>query len=153
MVTRRPASVPSSAADPPVALQRMTGFLVNQLAERLRDSTARALEDLGLRPRHLGLLIVLRDEGALGQLQLGVRVGMDRTTVMQHAHELEAAGLVKRSPHPDDARSQRVALTRRGRTLATRAESRAHAVADGILEPLTSRERAVFHKLLLKLLP
>jgi DNA-binding MarR family transcriptional regulator len=134
------------------SLDQMTGYLVNQVAERFRDATARALSDLGVKPRQMGLLVVLRDEGALSQQELGLRAHMDRTTVMQQVRDLARSGYVDRSTDPDDARSQKVRLTARGRRCVEVGERRASAVADELLAPLSKRQRLLLDGLLKKLI-
>lgn len=136
----------------PEALAEVTGFLVNELARLLREKTAVAIGELDLRPRQLGLLLVLRDEGPMPQQELGERLGMDRTTVMQFVLELEGANILARKDHPEDGRAYQVSLTAHGRRLASVAYERVQGVERDTLDVLSASERKIFTGLLRRLL-
>ncbi len=65
---------------------------------------------------------------------------------------LEAAGLVRREPNPDDRRGVHVALTEQGRELVDRAIAIRFAEAKGAVEGLDDRERGETAALLARLL-
>ena len=61
---------------------------------------------------------------------------------------VEAAGLIVRSPDPDDRRSVLVHLTGRGRALLERLERARRATAEDVFGGLTAEERADLARLL-----
>jgi DNA-binding MarR family transcriptional regulator len=130
----------------------VTGFLVNQVAERLRETTQAHVEAVGVRPRQIGLLLVLRNEGRMQQQQLGELLGMDRTTTMQLVGALEDQGLVVRDADPSDGRAYLVRLTARGGRVAEQVEGQSRAAADVVLAALSPAEKRTFHRLLRKVL-
>jgi MarR family transcriptional regulator, lower aerobic nicotinate degradation pathway regulator len=130
----------------------VTGFLVNALGDRLREVTEGHLTDARIRPRQIGLVLVLRDEGALQQQELGERLAMDRTTTMRLVSELEEYGFVSREENPDDRRAYGVQLTSQGVRLAAQLEADVRAAQGVVLAPLSSAEAKTFHRLLTKLL-
>jgi DNA-binding MarR family transcriptional regulator len=144
-VTPGPRTVPDGLAE-------VTGFLVNELARVLREKTSAAVGELGLRPRQLGLLLLLQSAGPMPQQELGEMLGMDRTTVMQFVLELEAAGIVARRDHPEDGRAYQVYLTAHGRRLASTASKRVQRVDREVLKILSASERKTFKSLLGRLL-
>lgn len=62
----------------------------------------------------------LHDVGRLSQQQLADRLRLKKSTVSRLIDQLEAAGIVRRVPNPDDARSVLVELTASGRRRASR---------------------------------
>lgn len=60
------------------------------------------------------LLGILRDR-TLGMLELGLQLGLDKSSVTGLVSRAERRGLVQRSPSPDDGRAVLVTLTPLGR--------------------------------------
>jgi MarR family transcriptional regulator for hemolysin len=60
------------------------------------------------------VLTALRGEPPASQQQLAAAVGIEGPTLTRHLDQLEAAGLVRRAPHPGDRRAVQVELTPRG---------------------------------------
>jgi MarR family transcriptional regulator, lower aerobic nicotinate degradation pathway regulator len=138
-------------AVPPV-LRDVTGFLLSRVAARLREVSRARLAELGLQPRDVGLLLVLRDEGAMPQQTLGARVGMDRTTTMQLVTSLEAAGIVRREPHPGDKRAYLMRLTPAGLQAVEAAERHVREAQLEVLDALTPSEVKALNELLRKIM-
>jgi MarR family transcriptional regulator, lower aerobic nicotinate degradation pathway regulator len=148
-----PRPRPALARPPvPESMRSVTGYLVNQLAERLRDATEARLDTSVIRPRQIGLLLVLRDEGPSPQQQLGERLGMDRTTSMQLVSALETHGLASRETDPEDGRAYRVRLTPKGRRMADECDRLAREAVDDVLQGLSAAESRTLQRLLAKAL-
>lgn len=154
----QPGAAPCQAAAPPpgegqsrglpAAMTQSLGFLAHQLAARTRASFMAVLGKHGLHPRHYLLMLVLRDEGAHAQQSLGARAGLDRTTTMQAAQTLEAAGLLTRRDDPKDRRVYRLDLTPAGRRLVSSLETRIRRADQELLAPLSAEQRAQLYALL-----
>jgi DNA-binding MarR family transcriptional regulator len=63
------------------------------------------------------ILECLWDTDGLAPGELAKRLGLSTPTVTRAASRMEAAGLLRREPHPGDARLVRLCLTERGREL------------------------------------
>jgi DNA-binding MarR family transcriptional regulator len=61
-----------------------------------------------------GVLIVIRGHGPLRLTELADRAGLDVSTVSRHVSNLVERGLVERTPDPEDARAQLLAITDAG---------------------------------------
>lgn len=72
--------------------------------------------------------------------------------VAQRLNRLDAAGLIRRKPNPDDARGRIVTLTPEGKALADRALLTHLAAEESFLAPLDSDQRARLSELLDRLL-
>src|SRR3954468_3255501 len=81
-----------------------SGALLDPLARRMRLRAESVLAPLGLRPRHLVALTVLREQGGSAQQALATTLDMDGTNVVGLLNELEAANLIERRRSPEDRR-------------------------------------------------
>jgi DNA-binding MarR family transcriptional regulator len=124
--------------------------LINHLSRVARRRSEIALEPIGLRPRHLVALMVLRDRGALTQGALGDVLRLDPTNLVGLLNELEERGLLERRRDPGDRRRHIVELSPAGRTALDGAERALASVQDEILGALDEPERATLHGLLLR---
>jgi DNA-binding MarR family transcriptional regulator len=87
-------------------------------------------------------LIVMLDFSPEGSVHmLSQAVGLTHSGAVRLVDRLADTGWVTRRPG-DDARSVKIALTRRGRTVAERARARRNDEVVGALEGLTARQRS-----------
>jgi DNA-binding MarR family transcriptional regulator len=122
--------------------------LLDHLARLTRSRSEAALEPLGLRPRHLVALIVLRDHGAMSQQSFAAVLEIDRTNVVGLLNDLERAGLVARTRSEEDRRRHLVELTDAGAQRIREAERVLAAVEDEVLAALDAGQRATLYDLL-----
>jgi DNA-binding MarR family transcriptional regulator/GNAT superfamily N-acetyltransferase len=95
---------------------------------------------LGLPLAAARLVWEIGPDGA-GVLALRERLDLDSGYLSRLLRELEARGLVRTDPDPQDRRRRRVSLTGSGRRTRQQLEERAAALAEGIIEPLSDRQR------------
>jgi MarR family transcriptional regulator for hemolysin len=103
---------------------RQRGTPIGLQLARVSKSVGRAFNDAlaevgGSLPVWL-ILTTLRGEAHPSQQQLARAVGIEGPTLTRHLDQLEAAGLVRRVPHPDDRRAVRVEPTEAGLALHAR---------------------------------
>src|SRR6202161_665214 len=91
-----------------------SGALLDHLARRMRLRAESVLAPLGLRPRHLVALTVLRGRGGITQQALSGTLEMDGTTIVVLLNELEAEDLIERRRSPEDPPRPAAALTEAG---------------------------------------
>jgi MarR family transcriptional regulator, lower aerobic nicotinate degradation pathway regulator len=127
---------------------RRSAVLIDRLARRMRTSAIAALEPVGLRPRHLVALTVLRDGGAISQQELASTLQIDRTNLVGLLNELEAEALVVRRRSSEDRRRHVVELTTTGRERLVQAEFALAAVEDEVLGALSGEQREALYDLL-----
>src|SRR5262245_32070898 len=100
------------------------------------------LEPLGLRPRHLIALTMLRENGGVaGQQELATALAIDRTNLVGLLNELEAEGLILRRRAAEDRRRHIVELTDAGGEKLAVAEKALGAAEDDVLGALDDRQR------------
>src|SRR5512145_1573907 len=78
------------------------------------------LEPFGLDTGFYGVLVELSDKPGIDQRRLGEALGIDRTSIGEIVDDLERRGLVSRRIDPNDRRSRKLSLTRKGNALRRR---------------------------------
>ncbi|MFB0874218.1 MULTISPECIES: MarR family winged helix-turn-helix transcriptional regulator [unclassified Sphingobium] len=68
------------------------------------------------------------------QAELAEAIGIAPPSLVRTIDRLQAAGLVERSPHPDDGRAKIVALTPTGSALAGRIEERLETMREALMK-------------------
>jgi DNA-binding MarR family transcriptional regulator len=106
------------------------------------------LAPLGLRPRHLVALTVLRDRGGSTQQALATTLEMDGTNIVGLLNELEADKLIERRRSPEDRRRHLVELTDAGAEQLAKVECALSAVEDEVLGALDENQRETLYSLL-----
>src|ERR1039458_3338678 len=119
-----------ATAAPTSACTHGSSALLDHLARLMRLRAESALEPLGLRPRHLVALTVLRDHGTPTRRALGAALQPDRTNLIGLLNELETAGLIRRRRSSEDRRRHIVELTHAGSERLSDAETTLAAPED-----------------------
>ncbi|SCE83883.1 DNA-binding transcriptional regulator, MarR family [Micromonospora chaiyaphumensis] len=128
--------------------ERRSGPLLDHLARRMRLRSESVLAPLGLRPRHLVALTVLRDSAGISQQALAGTLQIDGTNVVGLLNDLEAEGLVERRRSPEDRRRHVVSLTATGAKRLREAECALAVAEDEVLGALEPAERDTLYDLL-----
>lgn len=125
-----------------------SGALLDHLARRMRMRGESVLTPLGLRPRHLVTLTVLRDRGGSSQQALAATLEMDGTNIVGLLNDLEAEKLIERRRSPEDRRRHVVELTDAGAQILAKAEFALAAAEDEVLGALSDEQRETLYHLL-----
>lgn len=102
----------------------------------------------GVRAGQQFILHCLWQTDGLAPGEIARRLGLATPTVTRAATRMEAAGLLRREPHPTDARLVRLRLTDRGRELRTIMVKEMDALRERALAGLSPAERTEFVRLL-----
>ena len=136
-------------AQPTVITQQgHSGALLDHLARRMRLRAEAVLAPLGLRPRHLVALTVLRHLGGSTQQALATTLAMDGTNIVGLLNDLEAKNLIERRRSPEDRRRHMVELTEAGATQLAAVEFALLAAEDEVLGALDDTQRETLYHLL-----
>jgi DNA-binding MarR family transcriptional regulator len=136
---------------PPEPLASAPGFLLSWNGQRTALRFSQALEPLGLRPHHFGVMTLIDAHPGSAQQELVTRSLIDPSSMVAVIDELEERGLAERRAHPEDRRKRAVHLTPQGRRTLQRARVVAEQTAQDVLAPLDEEERATLRVLLRKL--
>jgi DNA-binding MarR family transcriptional regulator len=136
--------------DLPVVAQPIprSGALLDHLARRMRLRSEGVLAPLGLRPRHLVTLTIMRDQGEVTQHALADLLTLDSTNVVGVLNELEEQRLIERRRLPTDRRRHIVDLTDAGRDRLAEAEFALAAAEDEVFAGLSVDQRVELATLL-----
>jgi DNA-binding MarR family transcriptional regulator len=116
-------------------------FQLVKLGQLAKSQLADRLAPLGLRPRHCGVLELLKD-GPMAQLDLANGLGVAPSVIVDMIDELQDIGAVDRVRSSVDRRRQFVDLTTHGRSLAQRAAMAARALDADLLGDLDTEQCA-----------
>ena len=94
---------------------------------------------------------VLFKKPGMDQVSLAAEIGMDRDTTSNVLGRLEKRGIVKRKIDRSDRRNKHASLTPQGRGMIAKMRRQIQLTHDKLLEPLSAREKALFMKMLCKL--
>ncbi|MFE2374120.1 MarR family winged helix-turn-helix transcriptional regulator [Streptomyces sp. NPDC059398] len=133
------------------ALARITAlpsWLLGRAAARGHRLLADAFAGEGLRLPHHVVLTAVAALGPVSQAELGRTVRIDPKDMVTVVGELQAKGLVTRTPDPADRRKNAIAVSSAGRTALHRLEELGDAANDELLAPLDPAERAQLTALL-----
>ncbi|MEU4398359.1 MarR family winged helix-turn-helix transcriptional regulator [Micromonospora orduensis] len=136
------------SAQPLDSSEHRSGALLDHLARRMRLRSESVLAPLGLRPRHLVALTVLRDSGGSSQQALASTLEMDSTNIVGLLNDLEAEQLIERRRSPEDRRRHVVELTQDGAKRLNEAECALAGAEDEVLGALAPSERETLYELL-----
>lgn len=111
------------------------------------------LEQTGgvITPVQFGVLAVLESQGELDQITLAQRLALDASTSGSALERVEKKGWIARRVHDEDKRRRLVRLTEEGRALLVELRDDVETVQHRLLDSLDPKERAVFMRLLAKL--
>jgi DNA-binding MarR family transcriptional regulator len=130
------------------AITHRSSALLDHLARLSRLRSEAALSPLGLRPRHLVALTLLRDHHGSTQQALAGQLQIDRTNLVGLLNELEADGLIARRRAAEDRRRHIVEITEAGTTRLQQAECALAAAENETLGALDPDQRETLYQLL-----
>ena len=153
--TKPSASKPSAVQTPAVpfdpakqALWSRPGFLVRRLNQIHYAMFFEECRSQNVTPVQYGILTALSLNPWLDQTQVGMELGLDRTTTADVLKRLEDRGFVERRVNPLDRRSRQAVITPDGMRVMGLLQDGMWRAQRRLLEPLSPRNQAIFMKLL-----
>ncbi len=128
------------SAPPGIARQWPTLLLI-KLGRITMHRFSEALEPFGIRPRHVGALIELRDRGELTQQSLCGQLHLDPTNLVAILNELEERGYATRRRDPEDRRRHLVEVSEQGIAVIEEVSAVMDSVEEDLLDGLDPGER------------
>lgn len=122
-------------------LKKYLGYCFFKSAINYRSTVDGKLQPFGLVGPQFGMLIILKEGGAITQGELGLYVAVDKATMVRMIDGLEEKKYVTRIPSKTDRRANHLEITSAGRKVLVKLdEVRRHAEKE-FFAPLTDRER------------
>src|SRR3954466_10666225 len=123
-------------------MDHLPSWLLTQTAAHAHRLVGDGFAAVHARGYHLRLLTSLTVEGAASQADLGRRTGIHLSDLVGALNELEAGGVVGRSPDPGARGRNIIAITDDGLARAAQLAERAARMQEELLAPLAADERA-----------
>jgi DNA-binding MarR family transcriptional regulator len=136
--TINPSTVMCMNTSDEARLVNLLGAVATGLADQVGAACAEAAQLSGAAPEALIVMLDFSPEGSVHMLSQAV--GLTHSGAVRLVDRLVDAGWATRRPG-DDARSVKISLTRRGRTIAERVRSRRHQELASALDGLSARQR------------
>jgi MarR family transcriptional regulator, lower aerobic nicotinate degradation pathway regulator len=137
--------------DLPAALAHWPGYLLAFVGEQATARFEAALAHHGIRSKHAAALVVVAAEGPMSQRALGRRLRIDKSPMVGLVDDLERLGLAERGRSESDRRVRTIRLTTKGRSVVRSVTQAADAENERTFAALDDDERALLHRLLLRL--
>jgi DNA-binding MarR family transcriptional regulator len=118
-------------------------WLLSRAQRRVMARSDAALAKLDLTSTQAGALFCVRSDDGITVGELADQLDLAQSAASGLAQRLENAGLVTRSPNPDDGRSVRLVLTKSGRKRREEAIKIAQAGNDALRAGLSDAEIAI----------
>lgn len=115
------------------------------------DGDRQVLEATGLTPLEFAVLQRLHMHEGRRLTDIGTELFCVKSTITRLVDRLEASGLVRRTPDPDDRRAQRLRLTSRGIMIRDQALRLHSAAVERRMAVLDADEQFALRRLLAKL--
>jgi DNA-binding MarR family transcriptional regulator len=133
------------------AFERGTGFLLSRLGSLASRSWTAFLADHDLTQSQYAVLVVLNEQGPVGQQHLAHLVAVDARNIVQVLDSLAARKLIRRQTDPADRRRRIITLAPSGIALARALGQAAGADRSDFLAALGDRDRQHLNDLLQRL--
>jgi DNA-binding MarR family transcriptional regulator len=127
------------------------GALFARITRRLIDAERPLLDELGLSMWGYIALSHLAHAPAETQLALAQAISYDKTRLIGLLDELEADGLITRTPDPADRRARIISLTTAGTGRHATARRAIRKMEDGVLADVSTAERTRLRRTLARL--
>lgn len=127
------------------------GHLVRRLQQIAVAAFLRRSQRFAITPVQYAVLISVRERPGLDQASLAALIAFDRSTLGVVVERLERNGLLRRLRHPQDRRRYVLEVTAEGGSLLRRMRAPVLRSQEDLLGPLSDDERAIFIRLLRKL--
>lgn len=134
-------------SDPP-ELARQPGHLVRRLQQIAVALFMQEAQALDLTPVQFAALAAAKQQPGMDQRTLARAISFDTSTTGGVIDRLEARGLLRRQPAPEDRRVRRIHLTPAGEVVLEQAVPGMLKAQERILEPLDPQDRERFMLLL-----
>lgn len=127
-------------------------YLLNRIMARYNARVAETLGAEGISIAQMRVLAVLAGDGPHTINELSVLTVINQSTLSRTLDSMEAAGLIRRQPCPNDSRVRHVFHTPAGAALHARAWPAMKAAEDRLFADIPADDRAAFTEMLRRIL-
>ncbi|MEX0346857.1 MAG: MarR family winged helix-turn-helix transcriptional regulator [Rhizobiaceae bacterium] len=132
--------------------EESAGYLINHLARLFAKELQKRIKPLGIVPGQFPVLLELWSKDGITQRELLKEIDVEQATLANTLTRMERDGLIRRTKHPADARSQQVWLTEKASKVKAEAYRAATQTNLDALSGLSDAEKALFIELMKKII-
>lgn len=132
-------------------LPELIGYNLHRAEIASYRSFVRSFNGPKTTPKQFSVLLLIRANPGISQIELGKLLGMDRATTMAVVQRMQEDELLTREPSSVDRRRYELRLTRKGQTLVSRLKKHVREQESLLTSELTSGEELLLRELLIKL--
>ncbi|MBV1866370.1 MAG: MarR family transcriptional regulator [Marinosulfonomonas sp.] len=125
--------------------------MIQRISRRLDRKMGERLNRLDLTLQQFTIMMTVLETDGQTQTEIGNKFDAPPYAISRALDQLEAAGYLERRVHPSSRRTRTIHATPRGRKLGPQLFSIVGEVNKELVAPFTDKERAMFEKLLIKL--
>ncbi len=134
-----------------IKFEETVSYLLARVTTAFRNRLERRMGEIGLHGGQVFVLFELWKQDGLRQVDIAKRLNLSAPTVNKTLKGLSEVNLITSSRIDNDARSTRIFLTDRGRSIRDEIEAQWLELEESVLSGLTETERLVLSELLGKL--
>lgn len=134
-----------------IEFEATVSYLLARVTTAFRNQLERRMGEIGLHGGQVFVLFELWKQDGLRQVDIAKRLSLSAPTVNKTLKGLAEVNLITNSRIDNDARSTRIFLTERGKTIRNEIEAQWLELEENCLAGLTETERLVLFELLGKL--
>lgn len=120
------------------------GYLANHMARLFAKGLQQRIAPLGIVTGQFPILLELWEKDGTTQSELLAKLDVEQATLANTLTRMERNGLIRRTRHPADARSQQIWLTSKAKDISNDAYQAAQDQNAQALSGLSQKERAEF---------
>lgn len=125
-------------------LSELVGYHLRRAQQRVFEDFTAAIGGYGITPGQFGVLVLIEANTGLNQSELGLAMGVDRSTVVAIVDRLEGNNLISRHPVLGDRRAYALGLTAQGKSVLAKLKVRVRQHDRRIAQKLSARQQAQF---------
>lgn len=132
-------------------LTQSYGFLLGKVLQRMENKFGDLLAPLEIDSKQYGILSFIQEYPYSSQREIGEKLRIDRTTMVNHIDHLETLGCVKRTKKPTDRRAYSLLITEKGNEILNSCRGFLKDAESEALSVLNEQEKKLFKELLMKI--
>lgn len=123
------------------------GYTLSKISQSMNELFTERLSIYSIDAREYGILSVVYKTPKLTQKEIGIKMVVDRTTMMQLIDVLEKKKLINRESNPKDRRQNLITLTVKGREIVEKMWIEMEEVEKEVIGNMTLAQKKVFERI------
>lgn len=119
------------------------GYTLSKISQKMNTEFTKKLAEYNIDSRDYGALSIVYNTSKLSQRQIGEKMVVDRTTMVQLIDSLEKKELITRESNPNDRRQNLIVLTDIGKVIVEKMWVKLEQVEKEIIQSLSPLQKEI----------